>query len=264
MEDHRLLVVEDEPVTRMMLDAQLRTAGFLVTTVESAEAALGLLHHERFPLMITDLLLLQMDGLTLLREAKALDPDLEVIVLTGAASLESAIAAINLGAAGYLRKPASLNDLVAQVKVVIAKRRLRLDHLKALRQLGTQLLHLADPAETSYVATPPEQRLRVGRLEIDPMRRRVAVDQQPVRLSHGEFDLILYLARHSNCVVPVEKIAREVLAYHGCTTDEARQIVKAMVYRVRRKVEPDPDLPCLLISVRGAGYMLTSDDPDSF
>ncbi|NTU85370.1 MAG: response regulator, partial [Chloroflexales bacterium] len=80
MDETRLLLVEDDPAARMMFDARLRRAGFIVTAVASAEQALDLLRAGRFALLITGLNLQHLDGVALMDEARTLDPDLEVII----------------------------------------------------------------------------------------------------------------------------------------------------------------------------------------
>ncbi len=256
MEKSKLLLVEDEPVTRMMLEARLRKAGFLVIAVESAEQALVLLQTERFALLITDLRLQRLDGVTLLGKARMLDADLEVIVLTGVASIDSAIAAVNYGAHTYLRKSDSCGELEARAMAALARRRAKVERDLVLRQMQTQLLRITEPEAPAYgVSIPP---LRVGRLELDPLRRHAAIDRQAVPLSQGEFDLLLYMARRENQVLSAEELAREVLGYAACSSAEARELIKSRIHRLRQKIESVPRTPGLIVSIRGVGYMLTS------
>lgn len=260
MNKARLLLVDDAPATRMLLDARLRAAGYSVVATTSAEQALELLRGERFALLITEIALTAMDGIALMVAARELDPDLELIVLTGGATVESAVAAVNLGAHAYLRKPVAAGELEQRVAAAMERRYARLSHQATLRQLGSTLLQIAEPAGTGYSAqTPHVDALQVGRLRIDSRRRRAAVDDRIVPLSSGEFDLLLYLARREGEVLPAEQLAREVLGY-SCSTDEARELIKARVHRLRHKIEPNPRAPTLLVSVRGAGYMLTSGE----
>jgi len=128
-----------------------------------------------------------------------------------------------------------------------------------LHQLSAQLLHIAEPEQRTYRAHGAQvPLLRIGQLELDPVRRRANFGQRLLELSHGEFDLLLYLALRDNQVISVEQIARDVMGHIRCSAQEARDLVKARIYRLRRKIEPDPEAPALIISVRGAGYMLTT------
>lgn len=260
MDVSRILLVEDEPVTRMLLEARLRAAGHRVRSVASAEQALALLRAEEFALVVTDLLLQHLDGVSLMREARALAPDLELIVLTGAASVDSAIAAVDHGARAYLRKPAPLGELEDRVAAALDQRRARIERRTALIQLSAQLQRIAEPQGPRYDLGTEASRLCIGRLELDPQQRRVVVDRTAVTLSSGEFDLLLYLARRDNQVISAEQIAREGLGWAGCSPDEARELVKVRIHRLRRKIERDPHAPGLLVSVRGVGYMLTAGE----
>ncbi|HMQ32313.1 MAG TPA: response regulator transcription factor [Chloroflexaceae bacterium] len=263
MDAPRLLLVEDEPVMRMVLDVRLRAAGLRVTGVASAEQALELLRGEQYAIMVTDLHLQGLDGLALLCEARRLDPDLEVLVLTGAATLDSAIAALHNGAHSYLRKPAPKGELEGRVAAALERRRARTEGRAVLMQLGAQILRIAEPGPPRPDASPAVARLRVGRLELDPQQRRATADRLPVALSSSEFDLLLYLARREDQVLSAEQLARDALGCCGCAPCEARELVKVRVHRLRQKIERDPRAPRLLVSVRGAGYMLTATDERS-
>lgn len=261
MDEARLLLVEDEPLTCRMLAERLRKAGFSVAAVASAEAALDLLMVERFAVLVTDLLLQQLDGLALLVKARGIDPDLAVIILTGAASLDTAIAAVHAGAHSYLRKPVPAGELEGRLLAALAQRHERIESRLALRHYGAHLLRLADGHGPPYeLREPGLGTLRLGRLELDTMRRRASINRRAVPLSNGEFDLLHYLACHEHQVVSAEQLAREALHFRHCTADEARDLMKVRIHRLRQKIEANPHSPDLLISVRGAGYMLTSGE----
>lgn len=261
MDALHILLVESDPDTRVRVEARLWGAGFKVRAVASSAAALELIGAGEVAAVVTDLLIDEhCDGLSLLRRAKASDPDLEVLVLTAATSFESVVAALHLRAHSFLRKPARPGELEERLADALARRRCALERTLALRQLVSQLMRLAEPQGPGYmVGGPVSARLRVGRLELDPDQRRLAIDQQTVPISSGEFDLLHYLARHGHQVVTVDQLAREALACGCGSTAEARERVKMRIHRLRRKIERDPSNPCLLVSVRGAGYMLTSD-----
>lgn len=259
MGDQRVLIVEDDNVTRMMLEARLRAAAFTATSAPGGEAALALLETTRFALMVTDLHMEAVSGIELMRRARTVDPDLEIIVLTGAATLESAIAAVNHSAHAYLRKPVAPGELEAAAAAALAEHRTRQSRRTALRHLGAELLRIAEP-EISYTHSLCDDVLRLGPLELNVRRRRTSVRDRVVELSSSEFDLLLYMAQRDRQVVSAEELAREVLNYGSCTSSEARELVKARIHRLRRKIERDPAAPALLLSVRGAGYTLTAGE----
>ena len=103
-----ILIVDDEELIRTTLSIKLDQDGYTTKTVESGENALKVLKSESFDVVLTDLRMIGMDGIELLRQVKRLQPDIEVIILTGYASLESAIEALRNEAYDYLLKP--IND----------------------------------------------------------------------------------------------------------------------------------------------------------
>jgi DNA-binding response OmpR family regulator len=260
MEARRVLVVEDEPITRRLLEGRLRAAGHQIATAESAEVALDLLSADRFALLLTDLHLSRMDGIALMATARKLDPELELIVITGGATIDSAIAAMDTGACAYVRKPLIKGELEQRVADALARRHERVERNAALRELSASLRRIAEPEAPLYKVGDPQPALQqLGPLAIDGRRRQVRVAGRSVPLSPGEFDLLSYLARHHDVPIAPEQLMRDVCHY-SCTLDEARELIKARVYRLRQKIEADPANPKLLVSVRGAGYMLTAGD----
>jgi two-component system cell cycle response regulator len=131
--DKRVLVVDDDRLIREMTRDALVQEGFRVATAATGREALSRLGDEGpFDLVITDLSMREMDGLELLERVKRASPRTEVIVLTGYASLESALQAMRLGAADYLRKPVSAAEIAYGVKRTLLRRRL-IDENQSLR-----------------------------------------------------------------------------------------------------------------------------------
>ncbi len=260
MNKPRILLVEEDPTLRMALDSQLRAGGHTVVATGDAEQARALLQQESFALLMIEVALAAGDGIALMALARRLHPDLELIVLTGAATLESAIAALNLGARAYLRKPFTLDTVTRCVDRALEQWHTRSAHQATLRQLGAALLRIAEPHDAPYdVLEPRQASLRVGSLQIDPRRRRAMLGARILPLTSGEFDLLLYMAHRNGEVLSPERLARDVLGYN-CAPDEARELIKARVHRLRAKLEPNPRAPTFLVSVRGAGYMLTAGE----
>jgi diguanylate cyclase (GGDEF)-like protein len=113
----RTLVVDDEEIVRSFLIDVLTDEGYQITAVSSGEKAVTLLSQEEFDLVITDIKMPGMDGMEVLRVAKARNPNQNVIVMTGYASTETAVESMKLGAADYITKPFNLD----QIKIVVAK-----------------------------------------------------------------------------------------------------------------------------------------------
>jgi DNA-binding response OmpR family regulator len=262
MSQSAILLVEDEAVARKVLQAMLVHAGYAVTAVGSGEEAIDLLDQHRYDLLLTDLQLRKIDGVQVMAVARDRDPDIEVIVLTGYATLDSAIAAVRHGAANYILKPGKPGEIERSVADALDRRRNRVERADWLRKLGQDLMEIANneatPAAES-VKTPSARNgdlLRVGSLSIDLQRHIVTNGERVINLSSGEFSLLAYLAEHNEQVVSPQQLVRDVLGYE-CTPQEARDLIKARIWSLRRKIEDDPTAPTLILSVRGVGYVLT-------
>ena len=118
----RLLVIDDEEDIREMLEFVLSSDGFTVVTADGGLAALEIAEERRFDVAITDMKMPDMDGLETLAALKKLDGSLEVIVVTGYASEQTAAECIKLGAYAYLRKPFEVADLLALIERAMAHR----------------------------------------------------------------------------------------------------------------------------------------------
>ena len=131
----RVLVIDDEELHAQSTAEMLSRAGYTCATATSGADALRLLDEEPFDLVIADLVMHDMDGLEVLRQAKKRLPDVEVIIMTGYASVESAVEAMQQGAATYLRKPLDLRETRAVVQRVVEKQKLARENIELQKQL---------------------------------------------------------------------------------------------------------------------------------
>lgn len=141
----KVLVVDDEQSVATSIKAILQLDGNEVTTVTSGKEALAQLREHEFDVVLTDLQIDDLDGIEILRETQKLWPDTIAIMLTGNASLESAVAALRSGAYDYLIKPTDVNDLRATIGRALERRQLRqrLVELEQLDKLKTHFLSMA-------------------------------------------------------------------------------------------------------------------------
>ena len=123
--NNRILIVDDEKSIRLSLADELEDEGYSVSTAANGEEAFKLLAENDFDLIITDLVMEGIDGIEVLKKAKTLDPVLSVLILTGYGNLETAIAALRLGADDYLLKPCEIDELLLRVKRGLEKRELQ-------------------------------------------------------------------------------------------------------------------------------------------
>jgi DNA-binding NtrC family response regulator len=170
-----ILVIDDEPEIRELLTEHLRTRGYRTATAGDGLAAVSLIQRSgsQFGLILTDLSLPGLDGLAVLKAARAASPSAQVVIITGYASLDSAIAAVRLGAYDYLTKPFSLG----QIDVLLA----RVEDRLALEAENRALLRRIDTRETESAHAGHD---RLGALET-----RLAAIEQALR------DLTIELTR---------------------------------------------------------------------
>jgi DNA-binding response OmpR family regulator len=235
----QILLVDDDPDLLVLLAAQLEDEGFLVTTARDGVEALRRLESGWPDLLVTDLLMPGMDGLTLARLVKE-RADLPIIVLSAVDSSDSKAEALEEVAEDYVTKPFHYPELRARIN-------------RVMRRVG-------DRPSPGTVRLGPD-------LTLELHRRRAIVAGQPVALTPIESRLLYALAGSIGIVVPTDVL----IARGWVETDKPdSSYVWATMRRLRRKLERDRDHPVHLETVHGVGYRLNqlpesppSDDPVS-
>lgn len=274
----RLLIVDDEAHIRNGLGWSLRLNGYDVEEAASGSEALARLYHGAYDLMILDMNMPDLDGMEVMRRAHEHSPTLAIVVLTGHATLESAIAAVKANAADYLLKPVSMHDLAAVVAHALAVRaeQRQQQHVMDLVSQVVDALRKPEGAETAELAQPGTARgaapqeaenfVRAGLLTLDLGKRIVTVagntpdvTLRTAEVTEGEATILHELMRHAGQVRSARQLVYAAWGY-SLMELEAANIVRSYIYRLRRKLEADPDHPQLLKTVRGGGYYLSVGD----
>ena len=236
----RILVVDDEAMPRMTITRALNLMGYKADEAVSGADALSKLAARFYDLMLLDLRMSGMDGVEVMRQANKLCPDTLVIILTAHATLESAIAAVRLGAVDYLLKPYSLRDTEAAIARVLENHQHAHETPSALAERFLQL---------GPVTLDIEKRLAIVSL---PDGRALQVE-----LTGNEAALLMYLMQSPDTVYSCRDLARVPLGYE-VSEREAEDIVRPHISRLRNKVEVDPAHPTLIRTIRGRGYLFTT------
>jgi two-component system, OmpR family, response regulator ResD len=218
-----VLVVDDEPIVRDVVVRYLRRDGFETLEAADGESARRLIEDASPQLVVLDVMLPGTDGLALCRWIRSRG-ELPVIMLTARGEEADRIVGLELGADDYVTKPFSPRELAVRVRTVLRR--------------------------TAHASTGAE-RLELGRLVIDARAREVAVDDQPLRLTAKEFDLLFFLAAHPKQVFSRDQLMDRVWGY-APTLDTGT--VTVHVQRLRSKIELDPKSPEHLQTVWGVGY----------
>jgi DNA-binding response OmpR family regulator len=229
------LVVEDERAIRFFLREALEREGYSVREVSSGEEALDILQDTRFDIAILDLMLGgRVDGQRVLEAIRWRWPRTIVIMITAHGSLESAVDAIREGVDGYLLKPVRADAVRQAVREAIARRQ---DHIGQGDQESESLL-------------------RRGPFAVDLSSHNVAREGETLHLTPSEFRLLVHMMQNvGQAVTPID-LVEAVREYRPSYQQEARQIIKWYIHRLRQKIEPDPTDPRYVVNVRGVGYML--------
>ena len=268
VEDAFILVVDDEGAIRYSISKTLQRVGYQVHTAASGEDALEMMDQQGYDVVLTDIKMPGISGVDLLGRIKERSPDIVVILLTGYASLETAIESLRLGAHDYLVKPSSSQDIRNSVSRGLERAhnmRHRRVLLRAIREnveelTGQQFEESATdstskPGSTGTPVVTPVTTMTIGPLTIYPGRYQISVGDQPIDLTPTEFDLLLYLAAHRGRVVPCSELVREVRGY-TLEEHEAREVIRPHVSNLRRKLKASGQNPNIIVNVRGIGYRL--------
>jgi two-component system KDP operon response regulator KdpE len=219
-----VLVVEDEIPVRRFLRAALEAADYRLLEAGTCREAERLAPTHNPDLFLLDLGLPDGEGIDLTRRLRGWTRA-PIIVLSARGREEDKVTALDAGADDYLTKPFGVNELLARLRV-------------ALR-------HATGTSETAPV-------LEVGPLRLDLARREVTVEGREVRLTPTEWKLLALLARHAGKVLTHRQILREVW---GPAATEAHY-VRVQMAELRKKLEPEPARPRLLVTEPGVGYRL--------
>lgn len=271
-ETARVLVVDDEGAIRYSITKTLQRVGHQVDAAASTEEALQMIAQKEYAVVLTDIRMPGMSGVELLARIKEKAPDAIVILLTGYASLDTAVESLRLGAHDYLIKPSSSQDIRQSVAQGIERAhnlRRRRELLSALRENVSELSEVATTPHTPPTApaqsvsiddappiTTPVKTMTLGPLTIYPGRYQISVGGTEIDLTPTEFDLLLYLAAHRGRVVPCQELVREVRGY-SIKEPEAREVIRPHISNLRRKLKQAGQSTGLIVNVRGIGYRLS-------
>ena len=226
----KALIVDDDLVLSDVLSYTLRRAGFEVVAAHDGQEALDCWQAEAPDLIILDLNLPKLDGLSVCRRIRA-QGDTPIIVLSVRDGEGDIVRGLEMGADDYIVKPFSPRQLVARAEAL-------------LRRAG--------------VPPAPSGELVAGNLTLDLSRLNVYCDGQPLaQLTRLECRLLETLMRNSGHVLPAETLIDYVWGPEGGD----KVMLKRLVYRLRRKIEPDPSEPTYLEAVAGVGYSLVPQPP---
>jgi len=264
-----ILIVDDEESIRFSLKRALERDGHQIWVAVDGQQALHLMQHHTYDLILTDLKMEGIDGVGVMRQAQAMSPDTAIIMLTGYATLESAIEALRQGAIDYLIKPCSSADIRASVEKGLARRFRDLRRRQLLQQMSTSLAELRQelspqtqqPQSPVEAAPEPVTTLHHGNLIVDRQRHHVTVGKHKIDLTPTEFKLLARLAENPDTVISCSELVQAAHGYEA-SEDEARKIIRPHITNLRQKLSIFPDDKPYILNVRGVGYVLAPGTED--
>ncbi|MGE5361211.1 MAG: response regulator transcription factor [Bacteroidales bacterium] len=235
-----VLVVEDDEHIRDLVVLHLELEGFGAVTAGDGQLALQLCNERPFDLVILDLMIPLLDGVTVCRAIRqgTINRDVPILMLTARREESDKVLGLESGADDYLTKPFGVRELVARVRALTRRRRAELAAHGAMGGAGVGSL-----VETAVV--------RLHGVEIDSARRRVRVGNQDVALTNQEFQLLHLLASHPGIVFSREALLARIWKGETFVTERS---VDTLVKRLRHKIEDDISNPRLVLTVWGVGY----------
>ena len=261
--ENRLLIVDDELNIRSALGRALRSLDYSVDEASSGEEALLLLERMPYALMVLDMRMQPgLDGMEVMRRAHQLYPDLLIVILTGHATLESAIVAVKSEAVDYLLKPTSLHEIAETVTQALRKHagQRQRSHLIHLMDEALEVLRHDEAAHPTISApkSPPEALLQLHPLTLDRQKRilQIASDEIPtIHLTEGETIVLASLMLFPNEILSCRDLI-QVGWGHEMNENEAQGVIRPHVCRLRAKVNMALAEP-LIHTVRKRGYLLS-------
>jgi two-component system OmpR family response regulator len=230
----KVLLIEDDHDIAELVAMHLRDEDCEVEVHHDGKAGLAAAEQGQHDLLILDLMLPGLDGLSICRELRSRERYLPILMLTAKSSELDRVLGLELGADDYLTKPFSIRELVARVKALFRR----------AEAMGSA--HNEDAEETPS--------LHCGQMRIDVVKRQVSVAGTAADLTAKEFDLLLHFARHPGRVYSRVQLLDQVWGYGH---EGYEHTVNSHINRLRAKIEKDPANPHYILTVWGVGYKFT-------
>ena len=234
--DKTILVVDDEKPIADILQFNLIKEGYRVICAYDGDEALQKVEEEQPDLMLLDIMLPKRDGMEVCREIRK-KYDFPIIMLTAKGSEIDKVLGLEMGADDYVTKPFSTRELIARVKA-------------NMRRLNV-------PAQVEEVVETND--IVVGSLTIQPDAYLVLKREETIELTHREFELLHYLAKHIGQVMTREHLLQTVWGYDYF--GDVRT-VDVTIRRLREKIEDNPSHPAWIVTRRGVGYYLRNPEQE--
>lgn len=222
-----ILVIEDEPAMQLGLKDNLELESYTVDVASDGEAGLLKIKSNQYDLILLDVMLPKLSGFDVCKAARAAGISAPIILLTARGEEIDKILGLEFGADDYITKPFSLRELLARIKAILRR--------------------------SQIVVNKENIAITIGGLKVDFNAFYADENGGEIKLSHKEFEILLYLHQNKNQVVSRYDLLKKVWGYDEQPTTRT---VDNFVLRLRQKMEINPNQPKVILTVHGTGYKL--------
>jgi len=223
-----ILIVEDEPAMQLGLKDNLEMEGYRVDIESDGESGLKKIKTGTHDLILLDVMLPKISGFDICKASRAAGVKTPIILLTARGEEIDKVLGLELGADDYITKPFSVRELLARVKAMLRRNQ-------------------------SAGATADNSFITIGQLQINFNAFEAKSNDQEVKLSHKEYEILLHLYKNRNKVISRDDLLEKVWGYEEQITTRT---VDNFISRLRQKVETNPNLPKVILTVHGSGYKM--------
>jgi len=226
----KILIIEDEPSMQLGLRDNLEMEGYQVNCASDGEAGLSHIRSNQYDLVLLDVMLPKLSGFDVCKAARGAGINTPIILLTARGEEIDKVLGLELGADDYITKPFSVRELLARVKAILRRNQPVTQHNETI--------------------------VFIGKLRINFQTLQAQNEQQDIKLSHKEFEILQYLYNNRNKPVTRYELLEKVWGYGEHITTRT---VDNFIARLRQKIEVNQDQPKVIITVHGAGYKLVAE-----
>ncbi|AMQ57448.1 response regulator transcription factor [Algoriphagus sanaruensis] len=229
----KILVVEDDPNINQLLLLHLQDLDYQVEVCDNGRRGFEKARSEELDLLVLDVMLPDMDGISICQKLRALEVFTPILMLTARSEEIDKIMGLESGADDYLTKPFKIREFLARVKAILRRQ---------------ELMQLASSKEKSM--------LRFGQLEIDLEKRKVLFENKRVELTPKEFDLLYLMAKNPGRSYSRGELLELIWGYDFSGYEHT---VNAHINRLRAKIEADANNPSYILTTWGVGYRFNDE-----
>ncbi|NOT75802.1 MAG: response regulator transcription factor [Cyclobacteriaceae bacterium] len=222
-----ILIIEDEPAMQLGLKDNLELEGYAVELAGDGETGLRKLKTGQYDLVLLDVMLPKISGFDVCKSARTAGIHTPIILLTAKGEEIDKIIGLELGADDYITKPFSVRELLARVKAILRR--------------------------SKDIIGKEQVIIEIGRLKLDFAAFQSKENDEEVKLSHKEFEILSYLHANRNRVVSRYDLLENVWGYEE---QISTRTVDNFIVRLRQKVEANPNAPRIILTVHGEGYKM--------